>query len=93
MEPLSLPNAMTEPESVTAPMRMPRYVSTSWIDCSAPSKRDGRIEEVREADEHGRESDQAVEDRDELGHLRHLHAPCGTSPIAAPTTNAPMSTA
>ena len=38
-------------------------------------KRVGVVHEVGEADEHGREADEAVQNRDELGHLRHLHAP------------------
>ncbi len=35
--PDSLPKAMTEPENVTAPIRMPRKISTSWMVFSAPS--------------------------------------------------------
>ena len=34
-----------------------------------------RVHEVREADRDGRGADEAVQDCDELGHLRHLHAP------------------
>ena len=36
--------------------------------CASACERDG------EADEHGRGPDEAVEDRDELRHRRHLHA-------------------
>ena len=31
----SLPKAITEPENVTAPISTPRYISISWITCSA----------------------------------------------------------
>ena len=46
----------------------------SWMVCSTPSKCAVRIHEAGEADEDRRESDQAVQDGDELGHLGHLHA-------------------
>ncbi len=36
--------------------------------------RSGRIHEVGEADQHGRQTDQAVQDGDQFRHLRHLHA-------------------
>ena len=35
----------------------------------------GFIHEVGEADRNGRKTDQAMQDRDQLRHLRHLHAP------------------
>jgi hypothetical protein len=31
----SLPNAITEPENVTAPISTPMYISISWIEFSA----------------------------------------------------------
>ena len=31
----SLPNAITDPENVTAPISTPRYISISWIVASA----------------------------------------------------------
>ena len=40
----------------------------------------------READEHGGEADEAVQQRDELGHLRHADARArSTAPITPPT--------
>ena len=35
IRPDSLPNAITEPENVTAPISTPRYISISWIAFSA----------------------------------------------------------
>ena len=47
--PCSLPNAMIEPVNVTAPMRTPRKISTSWMVFSAPVRTDGRVDVGREA--------------------------------------------
>ena len=49
-------------------------------------QRDVRAERCRDADEHGGEPDEAVEDRDELRHRRHLDTRAASSaPTATPT--------
>ena len=72
----NLPNAITEPVHVTAPMNIPTQVSMSWIEkqnAGIVFKGPG-IKIVCEADEHRQTSDQTVQDGDEFGHLRHLNA-------------------
>jgi hypothetical protein len=50
-------------------------------------------QEVRESDQHGGQADEAVEHRDQLRHLGHLHAPRSTRPMPPPITSAPIRTA
>ena len=73
--PASLPNAMTEPENVIAPMNVPMNSSTrlpAGIGIADAERR--RVVDDRDGDEHRREADERVHRRHELGHLRHLHA-------------------
>ena len=76
MRPDSLPNAITEPENVIAPMNVPMKSSSllpGGIGVGKPER--DRIVDRGDGDQHRRQADQRVERRDELGHLRHLHAP------------------
>ena len=75
MTPCSLPNATTDPVKVIAPTKMPTNVSTRWIErFGAGRSATSGCERDREADEHRGRADEAVEDRDQLRHRRHLHA-------------------
>ena len=72
IRPLSLPNATTEPVKVTAP------IEDAEVDLDQVDRPLGAGEVRRrgrgsgEADEHRREADEAVQDRDQLRHLGHL---------------------
>ena len=76
MRPDSLPNAITEPENVIAPMNVPMKSSSLLpVGISAGSPNDCRIVDRRDRDQHRRHADERVERRNQLRHLRHLHAP------------------
>ena len=90
--PLTLPrsfrNATTDPENVTAPTKTP--IATSSL-CAVPAGIAAGLDPpglLAEPHEHRRRADEAVEDRDELRHLRHRD-PCredradARSPIAS----------
>ena len=78
IRPDSLRNATIEPVKVTAPMKTPMTTSAEWM----PSRLRGDLGllvEVRldrqvavPADQHGGQADEAVQDRDQLGHAGHL---------------------
>ena len=73
--PASLPNAMTDPENVIAPMKVPTNSSRRLprgIGNSTPKAAGSLM--TAHGDQHGGQADQRVHRRDQLGHLRHLHA-------------------
>ena len=72
--PRSLPNATIEPVKVIAPTKTPTKISISWISLLDPGQRRAVTEVAGEADQHRGEPDEAVQDRDQLGHRRHRHA-------------------
>ena len=78
MLPLSLAKAMSEPAKVMAPMATPRLISIRLcirIAPSAPMPIGARRIKRRARDEHGGQTDKAVERRDQLRHLGHRDAP------------------
>ena len=76
MRPDSLPNAITEPENVIAPMNVPMKSSSLLPGGHRRGQPERRgIVHRGDGDQHGSQADQRVHRRDQLGHLRHLHAP------------------
>ena len=76
--PESLPKAITEPLKVIAPMAAPRNSSSRlpagiMLALGHDAERI-RLGHRRDRDEHRRQADHAVEERDQFGHLRHLDA-------------------
>ena len=76
MRPDSLPNAITDPENVIAPMNVPMKSSSLLPggDRNGQTERH-RVVDRGDRDQHRRHADQRVERGDQLRHLRHLHAP------------------
>ena len=70
MSPMSLPEAMSEPVKVTAPMTTSRTTKTV-VETGAPAA-PVSLQEVLDRDEGRRAAADRVEERDELRHLRHL---------------------
>ena len=74
MLPLSLAKAMIEPAKVMAPMATPRLISIRLCVRIAPSRADAeglRRIERRARDQHRGKTDQRMERRHQLRHLRH----------------------
>ena len=80
----SLRNATIEPVNVTAPMKTPMNTSASWMS----SQRAGQVAVLDgvavPADEHRGQADEAVQQRDQLGHAGHLDVAARHRPITAP---------
>ena len=75
MRPSSFRKAMTEPVKVMAPIAAPSDISirlAAWISPGMPMPKASRREEGGGGDQHGRETDQRVEEGDELRHLGHF---------------------
>ena len=74
----SLPQATIEPVNVTAPMNTPMTTSAWWMPSRSsrppPAVAGFDLEVAVPADQHGGEADEAVEQRDQLGHAGHRHA-------------------
>ena len=71
IRPESFRNATIEPVKVTAPMKTPMKTSAWWMAARDPCQA-GVVEGAVPADEHRGEADEAVQQRDELGHAGHL---------------------
>ena len=76
IRPESLPNAITDPEKVIAPMNVPRKSSSLLpVGISAGSPSDTGSLTAAIAISTAARPTSECERGDELGHLRHLHAP------------------
>ena len=86
MRPESFKKAMIEPVKVMAPMATPSDISIRlcvWMARRRPDAEGLRRVEGGRGDEHGGETDQRMEGRDQLRHRRHRNAPRGHGADAA----------